>query len=71
MPKRADPSQFSACAWHDLALKGEITRVFAEIFQVYAARCTVKRLMREMGLQGVIRGRRVRTTIGVSGKVRN
>jgi transposase InsO family protein len=28
------------------------------------ARCTVERLMREMGLQGVIRGKPVRTTIG-------
>ncbi len=28
-----------------------------------AARCTVARLMRTMGLQGVIRGRRVKTTI--------
>ncbi len=27
------------------------------------ARCTVARLMRKMGLQGVIRGKRVRTTI--------
>jgi transposase InsO family protein len=27
------------------------------------ARCTVARLMKTMGLQGVIRGRRVRTTI--------
>jgi transposase InsO family protein len=27
------------------------------------ARCTVERLMRSMGLQGVIRGKRVRTTV--------
>ena len=27
------------------------------------ARCTVSRLMREMGLQGVIRGKSVKTTI--------
>ena len=27
------------------------------------ARCTVRRLMREMGLQGAVRGRKFRTTI--------
>ena len=62
----------------DAALSVEIRRVFDENFQVYGvrkvwrqlvregedvARCTVARLMRRMGLQGVIRGRRVRTTI--------
>jgi transposase InsO family protein len=62
----------------DAALRVEIRRVFDENFQVYGvrkvwrqlvregedvARCTVARLMRRMGLQGVIRGRRVRTTI--------
>ena len=62
----------------DGALSVEIRRVFDENFQVYGvrkvwrqlvregedvARCTVARLMRRMGLQGVIRGRRVRTTI--------
>lgn len=59
-------------------LKPEIARVFAENFAVYGvrkvwrqmnreglaiARCTVERLMRDMGLQGVIRGKPVRTTI--------
>ena len=62
----------------DAALRVEIRRVFDQNFQVYGvrkvwrqlvregedvARCTVARLMRGMGLQGVIRGRRVRTTI--------
>jgi transposase InsO family protein len=61
-----------------MALKPEIARVFAENFEVYGvrkvwrqlqresfdvARCTVERLMRGMGLQGVIRGKPVRTTI--------
>ena len=61
-----------------LALKPEIARVFAENFAVYGvckvwrqmrreghgiARCTVERLMRELGLTGVIRGKPVRTTI--------
>ena len=27
------------------------------------ARCTVERLMRSMGLQGVVRGKRIRTTV--------
>lgn len=62
----------------DAALSLQIRRVFDENFQVYGvrkvwrqlmregedvARCTVARLMKTMGLQGVIRGRRVRTTI--------
>jgi transposase InsO family protein len=62
----------------DGVLSVEIRRVFDENFQVYGvrkvwrqlvregeevARCTVARLMRTMGLQGVIRGRRVKTTI--------
>jgi putative transposase len=61
-----------------LALKPEIARVYAENFAVYGvrkvwrqlgregisvARCTVERLMRCMGLQGVVRGKPVRTTI--------
>ncbi len=32
--------------------------------EIAVARCTVERLMRKMGLKGVIRGRTVRTTIG-------
>jgi putative transposase len=75
--KRRDPSRLSAMAKKDVALKPEITRVFKENFEVYGvrkvwrqlkregrdvARCTVERLMRNMGLQGVIRGKPVRTT---------
>jgi putative transposase len=59
-------------------LRTEIARVFEENFSVYGARkvwtqlnrehitvarCTVERLMRHMGLQGVVRGRPKRTTI--------
>lgn len=59
-------------------MKPEISRVFKENFEVYGvrkvwrqlkresvdvARCTVARLMREMGLHGVIRGKPLRTTI--------
>ena len=76
--QRRDPLRLSARARCDLALKPEIARVFAENFAVYGARkvwrqmmregfpvarCTVERLMRDMGLQGVIRGKPVRTTV--------
>ena len=76
--KRRDPARLSVRAQRDAALKVEVRRVFAENFQVYGvrkvwrqlgregfdtARCTVSRLMREMGLQGAIRGRPVRTTM--------
>jgi len=76
--KRADPEKLSARAKQDMALKPEITRVFTENFDVYGARkvwrqlnregvavarCTVERLMQDMGLQGVVRGKPVRTTV--------
>ena len=76
--KRRDPTKLSARAQRDMALKPEIARVFAENFEVYGARkvwrqmlreghgvarCTVERLMAELGLQGVIRGKPVRTTV--------
>ena len=76
--QRRDPSRLSVRAKADLALKPEIARVFTENFEVYGvrkvwrqlkreghdvARCTVERLMQSMGLQGVIRGRPVRTTV--------
>jgi len=76
--KRDDPEKLSARAKRDLALKPEIERVFAENFEVYGARkvwrqlnredvtvarCTVERLMADLGLQGVIRGKPVRTTV--------
>ena len=76
--KRTDPKKLSTRAKQDMALTPEIARVFAENFEVYGvrkvwrqlqresfdvARCTVERLMRGMGLRGVIRGKPVRTTI--------
>ena len=76
--QRRDPSRLSARAQRDQMLKPEVVRVFAENFAVYGvrkvwrqmrregydiARCTVERLMRDMGLAGVIRGKPVRTTI--------
>ena len=75
---RADPARLSTRARRDDALKPEVQRVFEENFRVYgvrkvwrqlaregivAARCTVARLMRAMGLQGAVRGKPVRTTI--------
>ena len=76
--RRRDPATLPARARRDAALMPEIARVFEENFRVYGvrkvwrqlkreghdlARCTVARLMRSMGLQGVIRGKPVRTTI--------
>lgn len=78
LAQRRDPARLSARARRDQALKQQIARVFAENFAVYGvrkvwrqmrregfevARCTVARLMSELGLQGVIRGKAVRTTI--------
>ena len=76
--QRRDPACLSARARRDRALKPEVMRVFTDNFAVYGvrkvwrqlrregfdvARCTVERLMRELGLAGVIRGKPVRTTI--------
>ena len=72
MACRRDPQRMSVRSRRDCVLKPEITRVFEENFGVYGvrkvwrqmqregfhvARCTVQRLMRVMGLQGVIRGK--------------
>jgi transposase InsO family protein len=76
--QRADLAKASARARRDAALCTEIRRVFEANFAVYgvrkiwrqlgregvsAARCTVARLMRQMGLRGVIRGKGARTTV--------
>jgi transposase InsO family protein len=76
--RRADPDRLPARAHSDAALMVEIGRVFEANFCVYgvrkiwrqlaregivAARCTVARLMRAMGLAGVVRGKKVRTTV--------
>ena len=76
--RRANPDTAPARAQRDAVLAPEIERVFNENFGVYGARkvwrqllregidvarCTVERLMKNMGLQGVIRGKRVRTTV--------
>ena len=73
--KRRPPSVRSM---RDEVLKAEIARVHWENFGVYGApkvwaqlnregirvaRCTVERLMRDLGLRGVVRGKTTRTTI--------
>ena len=76
--KRTEVDRLSVRARRDVRLKIEIRRVFDANYRVYGvrkvwrqlqregfdvARCTVARLMRTMGLQGVIRGKPVRTTV--------
>lgn len=76
--KRTDVDRLSVRARRDVGLKIEIRRVFDANYRVYGvrkvwrqlqregfevARCTVARLMRTMGLQGIIRGKPMRTTI--------
>ena len=72
------PSLRSQRAQRDASLAPQVRRVWHANMQVYGAdkvwrqlnregiavaRCTVERLMREQGLQGVRRGKRVRTTV--------
>jgi transposase InsO family protein len=76
--RRKDPTLLPARARRDAELRIEIERVWRENFSVYGprkvwrqlkregievARCTVERLMREMGLQGAVRGKTFKTTI--------
>ena len=76
--KRADPSRLSDRALRDAELRPQIQRVFDANWQVYGvrkvwrqlrregfdvARCTVARLMKAIGIQGVIRGKPHKTTI--------
>jgi putative transposase len=76
--RRIDPARLPPRAKRDLVLTVEIRRVFEANFGVYGvrkvwrqlgregigtARCTVARLMGQMGLQGAVRGCEVRTTV--------
>jgi transposase InsO family protein len=76
--RRANPALLPARATRDAELRALVDRVWRENFRVYGvrkvwrqlqrdavevARCTVERLMRDMGLQGAVRGRRCKTTI--------
>jgi transposase InsO family protein len=73
-----EPARVPPRVRRDVELAREIRRVYEENFQVYGARkvwrqlgreeitvarCTVERLMRSLGLQGVVRGSKRRTTI--------
>jgi len=77
----ADPSRLSDRARRDAELRPEIRRVWGENYEVYGvrkvwrqlnregfevARCTVARLMKELGLAGAVRGKPVKTTISNS-----
>ena len=76
--READPERLPARLQRDRVLRPEIQRVYDENFAVYGARkvwrqlgredfvvtrCTVERLMRSLGLEGAVRGRKCRTTI--------
>jgi putative transposase len=75
--RHADPTRLPARAQREARLRPEIERVWRTPRRVYGAkkiwkqlgrehipvaRCTVARLMGQLGLRGVVRGRRVRTT---------
>jgi len=76
--RKLDPERLPERVKRDAHLRREIQRVWDENESVYGvrkvwrqlkrekfevARCTVARLMRQMGLQGVVRGRTFKTTI--------
>jgi putative transposase len=76
--RRAEPGKLSARARRDAVLRPEIRRIWEENFQVYGVRkvwrqlkreaidvprCTVARLMRQMGVAGVVRGKAAKTTV--------
>jgi transposase InsO family protein len=75
--RNADPSKLSDRSKRDAELRPVIQRVWDENFQVYGvrkvwrqldregiavARCTVARLMADMGLAHAVRGKAVKTT---------
>jgi transposase InsO family protein len=83
--RQADPERLPPRLKRDRELIAQIRRVYEENFGVYGARkvwrqlrreafevarCTVERLMRVLDLQGVIRGRKCRTTIPEDGRQR-
>ena len=76
--QRADPAKASPRVRQDLGLMQQIRRVHEANFGVYGARkvwrqlgrdgivvarCTVERLMRQMGLRGAVRGKETRTPV--------
>ena len=80
--RQRDPSLLPDRARRDPVLMEEIERVFETNYSVYGARkvwrqlrregrdvarCTVERLMRDLGLAGAIRGKPVKTTVSDKG----
>lgn len=78
MAKRANPDLLSDLAKRDKALRPEIERVREQNYKAYGvrnvwrqmrreefdvARCTVARLMKNMDIQGIVRGKPHKTTI--------
>lgn len=76
--READATLLSARARRDADLEVEIIRVWNENFRAYGAykvwrqlnregidvaRCTVERLMRKLGIRGVVRGKGYKTTV--------
>jgi putative transposase len=76
--RQRDPSRLPARAQRDMELRSQIHRVWHEHFCAYGvrktwkqlnrerirvARCTVRRLMRDLGLRGIVRGKGYQTTI--------
>ena len=76
--RQADLGRLPPRLQRDALLRSEIRRVWEANFQVYGAdkvwrqlnrleipvaRCTVERLMRAMGLQGAVRGKKFKTTV--------
>jgi putative transposase len=76
--REANPDRLPPRLKRDLELSDDIDRIWKKNFRVYGARkvwrqlnregirvarCTVERLMRQLGIQGVVRGRRCKTTI--------
>ncbi len=80
--RQADPSGLPPRVRRDAILRDEIERIWNDNFQVYGARkvwlqllreghkvarCTIERLMRQMGLQGATRGRSFKVTTVADG----
>ncbi len=75
---RRDPTRRCARAQRDELLRTHLKRIWQDNLQVYGAekvwrqlqregltvaRCTVERLMKDLGLRGAVRGKTVRTTV--------
>ena len=78
LAKRADPTRLSDRDRRDASLRPEIKRVFEDSQRVYGvhkiwrqldregfdvARCTIARLMKDMGIQAIIRGKPHRPSV--------